>query len=58
MCLRQAGFLLARHGRAAVEALIAAEPYAQHGLAEIELTEVDLVSTARGLEQLETEQAG
>jgi len=52
------GFLLARHDRAAVEALIAAEPYARHGLAEIELAEIDLVSTATGLEQLKAGQAG
>ncbi len=46
------GLLFARHDRAAVEALIAAEPFSQRGLAEVTLAEVDIMSTAPGLGQI------
>jgi len=46
------GLLLARNDRAAVEELIANEPFAQRGLSVIKLTEVNVMTTAPRLEGL------
>jgi uncharacterized protein YciI len=46
------GFLMARNDRNAVDAFIAAEPFSQRGLADIVVTEVNVMTTAPGLEGL------
>src|ERR1700749_4678561 len=51
------GIILAVHDRTAVDELIAREPFKQQGLAEIELQEIEIMSTAPGLEKLKHGQA-
>lgn len=46
------GLMLARHDRGAVERLVADEPLAACGLADIVITEATVMTTASGLEGL------
>jgi uncharacterized protein YciI len=46
------GMIFARHDQEAVERLIAEEPFCREHLAEIELQELDIMTTASGLERL------
>lgn len=50
------GMMFARNDREAVEAFVAAEPFQQQGLAEIEVSELRVMSVASGLEALRTGQ--
>ena len=52
------GVILAVHDREAVNELIAQEPFNEQGLAEIDLQEIEIMSTAPGLEKLKHGQAG
>ncbi|MNU02476.1 YCII-related domain protein [compost metagenome] len=49
---RTGGVILARGERAAIEAIVAGDPFAVHGVADYEITEVALTRTADGLEAL------
>jgi uncharacterized protein YciI len=51
------GVILAIHDRKAVSALIDQEPFCRKGLAEIDLQEIEIMSTAPGLEKLKQGQA-
>lgn len=51
------GVILAVHDRKAVSDLIDREPFSRQGLAEIELQEIEVMSTAPGLERLKHGQA-
>lgn len=51
------GVILAVHDRKTVDGLIAQEPFNQQGLAEIDLQEIEIMSTAPGLEKLKHGQA-
>jgi len=52
------GMMFAKSDRGAVETLVAAEPFSQKGLAEIVVTEVQVMTVAPGLEALRTGQEG
>lgn len=49
---RTGGVILARGERSQIEAFVAADPFAVHGVADYEITEVALTRTAEGLENL------
>ena len=49
---RTGGVILAIGERAAIEAYVAEDPFTIHGVAEYEITEVALTTTAAGLEIL------
>lgn len=49
---RTGGVILARGERADIEAFVADDPFAVHGVADYEITEVALTRTADGLEAL------
>lgn len=51
------GVILAVHDRKAVSDLIDREPFSRQGLAEIDLQEIEIMSTAPGLEKLKQGQA-
>lgn len=49
---RTGGVILARGERADIEAFVADDPFAVHGVADYDITEVALTRTADGLESL------
>ena len=49
---RTGGVILSRGERAALEAMCAADPFTIHGIAEYEITEMALSTTAPGFENL------
>lgn len=49
---RTGGVILARGERAAIEAFVARDPFAVHGVADYDITEVALTRTADGLDGL------
>ncbi|PJI41455.1 MAG: GTP cyclohydrolase [Rhizobium sp.] len=49
---RTGGVILARGERAAIEAFVAHDPFAVHGVADYDITEVALTRTADGLDGL------
>ena len=49
---RTGGVILSRGERAALEALCAADPFTVHGIAEYEITEMAITTTAPGFENL------
>ncbi|MBC7150899.1 MAG: GTP cyclohydrolase [Rhizobium sp.] len=49
---RTCGVILARGERAAIEAFVAGDPFAVHGVADYDITEVALTRTADGLDRL------
>jgi uncharacterized protein YciI len=49
---RTGGVILARGERAEIEALCAKDPFAIHGIADIDITEVNFTSAADGFEGL------
>jgi uncharacterized protein YciI len=52
------GIMFAKNDRDAVEAFVAAEPFLQEGLADIAVTELQVITVAPGLEALRAGQAG
>ncbi|MFP5077248.1 YciI family protein [Rhizobium sp. YIM 134829] len=50
---RTGGVILARGARSALDALLATDPFALHGVADYEVTEVAFGTTADGLELLQ-----
>ena len=49
---RTGGVILARGNKAEIEAIVAADPFTIHGVADYEITEVAVTRTAPGLEGL------
>ena len=49
---RTGGVIFARGNRAEIEAIVAADPFTLHGVADYEITEVAVTRTAPGLEEL------
>ncbi len=49
---RTGGVILARGERAAIEALCAEDPFVIHDIADIEITEVNFTTAAKGFEGL------
>jgi len=49
---RTGGVILARGERADIDAFVARDPFAVHGVADYEITEVSLTRTADGLDGL------
>lgn len=49
---RTGGAILAIGDRAAIEAYVAADPFTIHGVAEYDITELAVTTTAEGLEIL------
>jgi uncharacterized protein YciI len=49
---RTGGVIIARGERAAIEALCASDPFAIHGIADLDITEVNFTTTADGFEGL------
>jgi uncharacterized protein YciI len=51
---RTGGVVLAIGNRAEIEAYVAADPFAIHGVAEYEITEIAVTTVAAGLELLKS----
>lgn len=51
---RTGGVILAQGERAAIEALCARDPFVIHGIADIQITEVNFTTTAEGFEGLKS----
>ena len=49
---RTGGVILARGNKAEIDAIVAADPFTIHGVADYEITEVAVTRTAPGLEGL------
>lgn len=49
---RTGGVILAKGERAEIEAFVAADPFAVHGIADYEITEMALTTVIEGLEKL------
>ncbi|GJD32456.1 hypothetical protein PMNALOAF_3729 [Methylobacterium adhaesivum] len=49
---RTGGVIFARGPRAAVEAYVATDPFHVHGIAEFEITEIDVTTAIEGLDIL------
>ena len=49
---RTGGVILARGPRAEIEAFIETDPFRQHGIADFEITEIDVTTAIEGLDGL------
>ncbi|MBO3761857.1 YciI family protein [Ciceribacter sp. L1K22] len=49
---RTGGVILAKGDRAAIEAVVASDPFVEHGIAEYTITEIALTTVVEGLEML------
>ena len=49
---RTGGVILARGPRAEIEPFIETDPFRQHGIADFEITEIDVTTAIEGLEAL------
>nr|USU31989.1 YciI family protein [Methylobacterium sp. OTU13CASTA1] len=49
---RTGGVILARGPRAEIEAFIETDPFRQHGIADFEITEIDVTTAIEGLDAL------